>query len=106
MLVLFFSASPENVLVLVPYFSALALSTKNTNFKCLSTKIQCLSAFSALPPFLLKIMIFGNIKSVLLILRAFHKFLETIMTELKYFIKDNRFNENLSFRNSRQISAF
>ena len=81
MLVLFFSASPENVLVLVPYFSAS-------------------------PPFLLKIMIFGNIKSVLLILRAFHKFLETIMTELKYFIKDNRFNENLSFRNSRQISAF
>ena len=47
----FFSVSPKNALVLVPYLSALALSTKALILVPISTKISALVLFSALPIF-------------------------------------------------------
>ena len=51
-------------------------------------------------------MIFGNVKPLLLMPEVFYKFLKPVMTELNYGIRDYRLNENLSLRNSGQISAF
>ena len=105
-LVPFFSAPSKNLLVLVPFFSALALSIISARFQCSSTKIQCLSAFSALTIFCHKNMASSNVKLLSLIIGVTNKSLKPILSEIQQVYKGFRLIEISIFCNFMHISVF